>query len=91
MRAMAMVLPNDQAVADVVAAVQTHFNLLAEAEVTLEANPGTAEAARFADYRAAGVNRLSIGVQSLADARLRVTGVSPRYWRWWPVRTESES
>ena len=38
-----------------------------EIEITLEANPGTAEAARFAGYRAAGVNRLSMGVQSLDD------------------------
>lgn len=40
------------------------------AEVTLEANPGTAEAARFRDYRLAGVNRLSLGVQSLDDSAL---------------------
>jgi oxygen-independent coproporphyrinogen-3 oxidase len=43
-------------------------------EVTLEANPGTAEAQRFADYRAAGVNRLSMGVQSLDDAKLKSLG-----------------
>ena len=40
------------------------------AEITLEANPGTFEAARFRDYRAAGVNRLSIGIQSFDDAAL---------------------
>lgn len=43
-------------------------------EITLEANPGTFEQARFADYRAAGVNRLSIGIQSFADAQLRALG-----------------
>jgi oxygen-independent coproporphyrinogen-3 oxidase len=43
-------------------------------EITLEANPGTAEAARFAGYRAAGVNRLSIGVQSLDDVELAALG-----------------
>ncbi len=43
-------------------------------EVTLEANPGTAEADRFAAYRAAGVNRLSIGVQSFQPAQLAVLG-----------------
>jgi oxygen-independent coproporphyrinogen-3 oxidase len=48
--------------------------IASEAEITLEANPGTAEAARFADYRAAGVNRLSIGVQSLDDTRLQALG-----------------
>lgn len=40
------------------------------AEITLEANPGTVEAARFRDFRAAGVNRLSLGVQSFDDAML---------------------
>ena len=44
------------------------------AEITLEANPGTAEADRFADYCTAGVNRLSIGVQSLDDACLAALG-----------------
>ena len=44
------------------------------AEVTLEANPSSAEAGRFAGYRAAGVNRLSIGVQALDDAALRALG-----------------
>ncbi len=48
--------------------------LAADAEITLEANPGTAEARRFADYRSAGVNRLSIGVQSLDDSKLRSLG-----------------
>ncbi|AYH45896.1 radical SAM family heme chaperone HemW [Azoarcus sp. DN11] len=40
------------------------------AEVTLEANPGTVEAGRFRDYRAAGVNRLSLGIQSFDDRHL---------------------
>jgi oxygen-independent coproporphyrinogen-3 oxidase len=43
-------------------------------EITLEANPGTFEAARFAAFRAAGVNRLSIGVQSFSDEQLRRLG-----------------
>jgi len=43
-------------------------------EVTLEANPGTAEAARFAELRSAGVNRLSIGVQSFRDDALQRLG-----------------
>lgn len=43
-------------------------------EVTLEANPGSAEAGRFGAYRAAGVNRLSLGIQSFDDARLRALG-----------------
>lgn len=40
------------------------------AEITLEANPGTFEASRFRDYRAAGINRLSIGIQSFDDGHL---------------------
>lgn len=44
------------------------------AEVTLEANPGSVDAERFAGYRAAGVNRISIGVQSLRDDDLRRLG-----------------
>jgi putative oxygen-independent coproporphyrinogen III oxidase len=43
-------------------------------EITLEANPGTAEADHFRGYRAAGVNRLSMGFQSLDDAQLRRLG-----------------
>ncbi len=48
--------------------------LEADAEITLEANPGTAERQRFRDYADAGVNRLSIGVQSFSDALLRNIG-----------------
>ena len=44
------------------------------AEITLEANPGTVEQGRFADFRQAGVNRLSIGVQSFDEAMLRRLG-----------------
>ena len=45
-----------------------------DVEVTLEANPASADAARFADYRAAGVNRLSLGMQALNDADLKMLG-----------------
>ena len=44
------------------------------AEITLEANPGTLEADRFVGFRQAGVNRVSIGVQSLRDTRLKLLG-----------------
>lgn len=47
---------------------------LTNAEVTMEANPGTTEHANFADYRAAGVNRLSIGAQSFSDSHLQRLG-----------------
>jgi oxygen-independent coproporphyrinogen-3 oxidase len=43
-------------------------------EVTLEANPGTVEQQRFADFHAAGINRLSIGVQSFQDTQLQQLG-----------------
>lgn len=46
----------------------------ADAEITLEANPGTAEAAKFAQFRLSGINRLSVGVQSFNDAHLRALG-----------------
>ena len=45
-----------------------------DVEITLEANPASAEAARFRDYRAAGINRLSLGVQALNDADLKFLG-----------------
>jgi oxygen-independent coproporphyrinogen-3 oxidase len=45
-----------------------------DAEITLEANPGTVEAGRFAAYRDAGVNRLSLGIQSFNDAHLKALG-----------------
>src|SRR6201999_1302904 len=43
-------------------------------EITLESNPASADAARFRDYRAAGVNRLSLGVQALNDKDLKMLG-----------------
>lgn len=46
----------------------------ADAEITMEANPGTFEAERFASYRASGINRLSIGIQSFNDAHLQALG-----------------
>ena len=63
-----------RAIGELLAGAARLLPLAPDAEITLEANPGTAEAGRFADYRAAGVNRLSIGVQSLDDASLRALG-----------------
>ncbi len=62
------------AVAEILRQVWMLLPLTLDAEITLEANPGTVEAARFAAYRAAGVNRLSIGIQSFNDAHLRTLG-----------------
>ncbi|KUO67273.1 MAG: coproporphyrinogen III oxidase [Alphaproteobacteria bacterium BRH_c36] len=50
------------------------WDIDADAEITLEANPGSVEAGRFRDYRAAGVNRVSVGVQSLVAADLKALG-----------------
>jgi oxygen-independent coproporphyrinogen-3 oxidase len=50
------------------------FDPADDIEITLEANPTSIEAARMADYRAAGVNRISIGIQSLDEAALRTLG-----------------
>ncbi len=58
-------------VADVLETADDLFGLGTGAEISMEANPGTLEAGRFADYRATGVNRLSIGVQSFHDAELQ--------------------
>ncbi|MBZ0133512.1 MAG: radical SAM family heme chaperone HemW [Rhodocyclaceae bacterium] len=55
-------------------AVRSRLTLLPDAEITLEANPGTAEADRFTGYRAAGVNRLSVGVQSFSPRHLAALG-----------------
>jgi oxygen-independent coproporphyrinogen-3 oxidase len=54
--------------------VRARLPLEAGCEITLEANPGTFEAERFAAYRSAGVNRLSIGVQSFDPAKLEALG-----------------
>ncbi len=54
--------------------VRARLALPEGAEVTLEANPGTVERHRFADYRAAGINRVSLGAQSFADAQLEKLG-----------------
>jgi len=54
--------------------IRTRLPLDAQAEITLEANPGTFEAARFRGFRDAGVNRLSLGVQSFDDTKLAALG-----------------
>jgi len=55
-------------------AIRTRVQVDPEAEITLEANPGTFEAEKFRGFRSAGVNRLSLGVQSFDDARLAAIG-----------------
>ena len=55
-------------------AIGRHWSVAPDVEVTLEANPTSVEATRFAGYRAAGVNRVSLGVQALDDASLKELG-----------------
>ncbi|HEX2255745.1 MAG TPA: radical SAM family heme chaperone HemW [Afifellaceae bacterium] len=67
-------LMRPETVEAVLSAVAELWPLAADAEITLEANPSSVEAGRFRGYRAAGVNRVSLGVQSLDDAALRFLG-----------------
>jgi len=55
-------------------ALRARLSIEPDCEITLEANPGTFEAAKFRDYRAAGINRLSIGIQSFNPAHLAALG-----------------
>ncbi|MDR2239082.1 MAG: radical SAM family heme chaperone HemW [Zoogloeaceae bacterium] len=63
-----------EAVDALLGAARARLPLLPDAEITLEANPGATEADRFAGYRAAGVNRLSVGVQSFNPRHLAALG-----------------
>src|SRR3954470_7628763 len=63
-----------EAIDELLAGVRARMPLEPHAEITLEANPGTVEAARFRGYREAGVNRISLGVQSFDDAMLIALG-----------------
>ena len=62
------------AIDELLAGVRARLQVEPGAEITLEANPGTAEAGRFRGYRDAGVNRLSLGVQSFDEAMLKALG-----------------
>lgn len=63
-----------QAINRILKGVRDRVSLAQNCEITLESNPGSAEAAKYQAYREAGVNRLSIGVQSFADEKLRDLG-----------------
>ncbi|HPF25191.1 MAG TPA: radical SAM family heme chaperone HemW [Steroidobacteraceae bacterium] len=62
------------AIARLIEAIGARFALAPDLELTLEANPGTIERGRFAEYRAAGVSRVSLGAQSFAAAKLTALG-----------------
>ncbi|HEX7082446.1 MAG TPA: radical SAM family heme chaperone HemW [Gammaproteobacteria bacterium] len=65
---------SSRAIARLLREVRARIDVAPGAEITLEANPGAADAERFAAFREAGVNRLSIGVQSFRDPQLRALG-----------------
>jgi putative oxygen-independent coproporphyrinogen III oxidase len=67
-------LMRPQTVQAIIDAIAESWSIALGAEITLEANPTSVEAGRFRGYRAAGVNRLSIGVQALNDADLQALG-----------------
>ena len=67
-------LMRPETVGAILEAIGKHWRTATDAEVTLEANPTSVEATRFAGYRAAGVNRVSLGVQALDDASLKMLG-----------------
>ena len=67
-------LMRPETVGAVLDAIAKHWRLDDGVEITLEANPTSVESARFAGYRAAGVNRVSLGVQALDDASLKQLG-----------------
>ncbi|OAI49229.1 YggW family oxidoreductase [Gammaproteobacteria bacterium SCGC AG-212-F23] len=59
---------------NILSAVHARFAFSPDLEITLEANPGTIDEARFSGFRKAGINRLSIGIQSLQNEKLRALG-----------------
>lgn len=67
-------LLSERAIDRLLALLRAYLNLLPDAEITLEANPGTLEAGRYASYAASGVNRISLGIQSFDDVALKALG-----------------
>ena len=55
-------------------AIRARINLEPDAEITMEANPGSVEAEKFAGFAKAGINRVSLGIQSFQDAQLKALG-----------------
>ena len=67
-------LMQPQTVGAILDAIGKHWHVASDVEVSLEANPTSVEATRFAGYRTAGVNRVSLGVQAMDDASLKMLG-----------------
>jgi oxygen-independent coproporphyrinogen-3 oxidase len=67
-------LLSGEAIDELMTAFRSRLPLVPDAEITLEANPGTVEADKFAAFRAAGINRLSLGIQSFNAEHLKALG-----------------
>jgi putative oxygen-independent coproporphyrinogen III oxidase len=67
-------LMSPETVAEILQTIAAHWRLAPDVEITLEANPTSVETTRFRGYRAAGVNRVSLGVQSLNNDALKFLG-----------------
>ena len=65
---------NEDKMVEILDAIYTYFNVSSDAEVSMECNPGTVTAAKLEKYRRAGINRLSIGLQSADDEELKLLG-----------------
>lgn len=63
-----------QAMADIIEGIKSRVNLACDAEITMEANPGTVEAGKFQGFYQAGVNRISVGIQSFQPQHLSILG-----------------
>ena len=63
-----------EAIGRLLAGIQLRIPFVDDIEITMEANPGTVEAGRFAGFQAAGINRISIGVQSFDPTQLQKLG-----------------
>ena len=67
-------LLNPEQIEEILSAVRHNFDIADNAEVTMEANPAALTPEKLSEYRSAGVNRLSVGVQSMNDDELRFLG-----------------
>lgn len=67
-------LVDAEIIAELLSGIRARLPLKPAAEITLEANPGTVDSARFRGFREAGINRLSIGIQSFNDKHLKALG-----------------
>ena len=65
---------NEDKMVEILDTIYTYFNISSDAEITMECNPGTVTMAKLEKYRRAGVNRLSIGLQSADDEELQILG-----------------